>query len=54
MRSRLSQLEATKAELDLALRKNERQHQEDSNRHDHLIKNMEEKQRQGKIFHSKT
>ena len=49
LRSRLSKLEATKAEVDLELRKTENQLETDAERFEAEIQNNQERQRQGLI-----
>ena len=48
MRSRLSKLEATKAEVDLELKKTENQLESDAERFEAELQNNQERQRQGK------
>ena len=50
LRSRLSKLEATKAEVDLELKKTENQLESDAERFEAEIQNNQERQRQGLIF----
>ena len=50
LRSRLSKLEATKAEVDLELKKTENQLESDTERFEAEIQNNQERQRQGLFF----
>ena len=50
LRSRLSKLEATKAEVDLELKKTENQLESDAERFEAELQNNQERQRQGIYF----